>query len=103
MQIIDSLFIYKNIKDLSTVVYSLKRDIPIINLYCVVYHTSLNSMELIPTFFLFSKRLQKTYGKDGLIIGVAYGKAQGMKLISHIIEDCIKNGRNILVKTEWFK
>ena len=37
MELIENLFVGGNVSDLETIVYSLRREVPVLRLYCIVY------------------------------------------------------------------
>lgn len=47
MQLIENLFVGESVGNLGTVVYSLKRDIPVFRLYCLVYFADRNRIEIL--------------------------------------------------------
>lgn len=94
MDFIENIYVGENVDDLETVYYSLKRGIPVFNIYCIcINNNSKNTFEIMSAKELFSKRNIK---KDYIIVGIAMGKREALSLLTYIIEDAIKKGVNIL-------
>ena len=53
MKLIDNLFVAENVTDLETVVYSLRRSIPVLHLYCIVLFEDKNRLEILTSRDLF--------------------------------------------------
>lgn len=91
MEIIDNLFVAGNVTNLETVVYSLRRNIPVLRLYCIVLFTDKNRLEILSSRELFLERNQKRRGK---IVGIAMGRAEAIDLLVFMAEEAAKQGRN---------
>lgn len=102
MTLIDDLFLHNNVDNLPLILNDIKKNKPVHNLYCIVFHTSLQKIELFSTNVLFSKRNLRIYEKDALIIGLAYSKIYGIQLIKYIAQDCIDSNKDINIKEQWF-
>lgn len=103
MNCIDNLFVYKNaIDDLSQIAYCIKNNIPLKNLYCIIYRHNKNRVELINTKYLFGSLNIKDCSENSVIIGVAFGYDCGIDLIKSIVTNCIENNRDIYNKKNWF-
>ena len=71
MELIDNLFVADNVTNLETVIYSLRRDIPVLRLYCIVYFADRNRLEILSSRELFTPRYK---GRQGVIAGIANEK-----------------------------
>jgi hypothetical protein len=91
VKLIDNLFVAGNVKDLETVVYSLRRSIPVLHLYCIVLFEDRNRLEIMTSRDLFHERYQN---RPVLIAGVAMGRREAYDLLAYMTEDAVKNGRN---------
>lgn len=56
MELIENLFVGGNVSDLETIVYSLRREVPVLRLYCIVYFEDKNRLELLSSHELFHTR-----------------------------------------------
>ena len=65
MELIENLFVGGNVSDLETIVYSLRREVPVLRLYCIVYFEDKNRLELLSSheqwiyFFLWRKKRRR--------------------------------------------
>lgn len=101
MELIPELFVGGSVKDVSTIVYSLKRDIPVQGLYCICLFLDGNThMELMSSHEICNKRYARRKFK---VAGIAYGKAQVHDLFMFIIDTAVKNGRNLNRPDEWIR
>lgn len=91
MKLIDNLFVAGNVTDLETVVYSLRRSIPVLHLYCIVLFEDKNRLEILSSRDLFHERNKN---RPGLIVGVAMGRREAIDLLRFMTEDAVKGGRN---------
>lgn len=91
MKLIDNLFVAGNVTDLETVVYSLRRSIPVLHLYCIVLFEDKNRLEILSSRDLFHERNKN---RPGLIVGVAMGRREAIDLLRFMTEDAVKDGRN---------
>lgn len=91
MQLIENLFVAGNVTELETVVYSLRRSIPVLHLYCIVLFEDKNRLEILSSRELFRERNKN---RPGQIAGVAMGKREAYELLAFMTEDAVKNGRN---------
>ncbi len=91
MELIEHLFVAENVTDLETVVYSLRRDIPVLHLYCIVLFEDRNRIEVLSSHELFRQRNRNRPGK---IAGIAMGRAEAVDLLVFMAEEAAKNGRN---------
>lgn len=91
MELIENLYVGGNVTDLETVVYSLRRGIPVLHLYCIVYFTDKERLELLSSRELFLERNKKRQGK---IAGIAMGRRETVDLLVYMAEETVKNGRN---------
>ena len=56
MRIAEELYVAKNIENLGTIVYSLRRDIPVFRLYCLVVRTKRARLEIVSSKYLFQTK-----------------------------------------------
>ena len=80
MKLIDNLFVAENVTDLETVVYSLRRSIPVLHLYCIVLFEDKNRLEILTSRDLFHERNKN---RPAQIAGIAMeiaGKVVGRQL-----------------------
>ena len=97
MKLIDNLFVAGNVKDLETVVYSLRRSIPVLHLYYIVLFEDKKRLEIMTSRDLFHARYKDRPAK---IAGVAMGKRAAFDLLAFMTEDAVANGRNPAVPAE---
>jgi len=96
---IDDLFIGGNVKDLGTIIYSLRRKIPVFNLYCIcLYYGERSRVEVFSSRQLFSKRNET---KEIAIAGVAYGREEAVSLLHYMVQEAVKEGKNIKDPKSW--
>lgn len=91
MKLIDNLFVAGNVKDLETVIYSLRRNIPVLHLYCIVLFEDRNRLEIMASRDLFHERYKDRPAK---IVGIAMGRRAAYDLLAFMTEDAVQNGRN---------
>lgn len=91
MELIENLFVGGNVTDLETVVYSLRRGIPVLHLHCIVYFADKERLEMLSSRELFLERNKKRPGK---IAGIAMGRRETVDLLVYMAEEAVKNGRN---------
>ncbi|MDO4530873.1 MAG: hypothetical protein Q4C06_02730 [Bacillota bacterium] len=97
MKLIDNLFVAGNVTDLETVVYSLRRSIPVLHLYCIVLFEDKNRLEILSSRELFRERNKN---RPAQIAGVAMGRREAYGLLAFMAEDAVKNGRDPAVAAE---
>ena len=66
MELIENLFVGGNVSDLETIVYSLRREVPVLRLYCIVYFEDKNRLELLSSHELFHTRNKNRPAKIAL-------------------------------------
>lgn len=91
MQLIDNLFVAGNVTDLETVVYSLRRSIPVLHLNCIVLFEDKNRLEIMSSRDLFHERNKN---RPGLIAGIAMGRRAAYDLLVFMTEEAVANGRD---------
>ena len=91
MKLIDNLFVAGNVKELETVVYSLRRDIPVLHLHCIVLFEDRNRLEILSSRDLFHERNKN---RPAQIAGIAMGRREAYDLLAFMTEDAVKNGRD---------
>ena len=100
MEMIEDVFVSGGVTDLETVVYSLRRNIPVLRIYCVVYFADKNRLEMMSSHELFRKRNQNRPAK---IAGIAAGRAEALDLLAYMAQTALENGRDISDAGEWIK
>lgn len=91
MEWIENLFVGGNVTDLETIIYSLRRGIPVLHLYCIVYFADKERLEILSSHELFQERNKNRPGK---IAGIAMGRRETVDLLVFMAEEALKNGRN---------
>lgn len=91
MRFIENVFVSDNIKDLNTVVYSLKRNIPVFDIYVVCVDNNGKCEIILSKDFLgnFGQSEKKT------VIGLAFGKKSAYNLFADIVCYANEKGWNI--------
>ncbi|KXL53961.1 hypothetical protein CLNEO_00560 [Anaerotignum neopropionicum] len=100
MKMAQELFVAENVSDLETIVYALKRNIPMPRLYCVIFIYEKNRYELISSWQLCRGRF---HPKEGVIVGVANGKRMAYGLMAFIIEEAVKEQKDLLNPSTWIE
>lgn len=91
MKLIENLFVAGNVEDLETIVYSLRRSIPVLHLYCIVLFEDRNRLEILSSRELFGQRNQS---RPAQIAGIAMGKQEAYDLLVYMAEEAVAQGRN---------
>lgn len=91
MEFLEDLFIGGNVTDVETIVYSLRRGIPVLRLYCIVYFEDKNRLELLSSHELFHSRNKNRPAK---IAGIAMGRAETVDLLLFMAKQAQEEGRN---------
>ena len=91
MKLVDNLFVAGNVTDLETVIYSLRRSIPVLHLTCIVLFEDKNRLQILSSRDLFHERNKK---RPGLIAGIAMGRREASDLLRFMTEDAVQSGRN---------
>ena len=97
MELIENLFVAGNVTDLETAVYSLRRGIPVLHLYCVVLFEDRNRLEILSSRDLFHQRNKNRPAK---IAGIAMGRAEALDLLIFMAEEAQRNGRDFTNQKE---
>ncbi|WMI81346.1 hypothetical protein [Anaerotignum sp. MB30-C6] len=100
MRLAQELFVAENVTDLETVVYALKRNIPMPRLYCILFISEKNCYEIVSSWELCRGRFQS---KNGVVVGVANGKREAFDLIAYMIEEVIKDGKDLSNPSTWIE
>lgn len=86
MEFIEEPYIGKSITDLETIFYSLKRRIPVMNIYCIcISEESQFLLEIMSSKELYHQRNQN---KKYCIAGIAQGKKEAYDLVRYMVENC---------------
>ncbi|WP_458407173.1 hypothetical protein [Anaerotignum sp.] len=91
MKLIDNLFVAENVTDLETVVYSLRRSIPVLRLHCIVLFEDKNRLEILSSRDLFHERNKN---RPAQIAGIAMGRRAAYELLAFMTEEAVASGRN---------
>ena len=83
MELIENLFVGGNVSDLETIVYSLRREVPVLRLYCIVYFEDKNRLERLSSHELFHTRNKNRPAK---IAGIAMGREETVDLLLFMAE-----------------
>ncbi|HCT65257.1 MAG TPA: hypothetical protein DIC60_08365 [Lachnospiraceae bacterium] len=93
MDFINDIFVDENVENLNTIIYSLKKGIPVFNIYLIcIDNMSENTAHIMSSSEYFSKINSK---KQYKIIGIAVGKYGANRLFSNIIEYWVEKGNSI--------
>lgn len=93
MDFIDDIFVDENVENLSTIIYSLKKGIPVLNIYLIcVDNEAKNIAHIMSSSEYFNKKNTKKQYKT---IGIAVGKYGANRLFSNIIEYWVEKGDSI--------
>ena len=98
MEWIEDVFVGGNVTELETVIYSLRRGIPVLHIYCIVFFEDRNRLEILSSRELFQKRNQNRPAK---IAGIAMGRAEALDLLVYMAETALENGRDCSNQREW--
>lgn len=91
MEFIEDLFVDEKIKDIDTVIYSLKKGIPVYNIYVIYVENDTKDLAVIMSSFEFLKKEKKDYK----IIGIARGKFGASQLFSNITQYWLSKGNTV--------
>ena len=91
MELIEDLFVGSNVTDLETILYSLRREIPVLHLYCIVYFEDKNRLELLSSHELFHARNRN---RPAQIAGIAMGREETVDLLLFMAEKAQEEGKN---------
>lgn len=91
MKLIEHLFVGENVTELETILYSLRRSIPVLHLYCIVYFEDKERLEILSSYELFQDRNRE---RQGMIAGVAMGRKEAIDLLVYMAEEARRQGRN---------
>ncbi len=98
MQCIEDLYVGQSVSDLGTVLYSLRRNIPVIRLYCIAWFPAQNRMVLLSTKELFCGRYDK---QNPIIAGIAMGKQECIDVLCYMLEQTATANRDITDPKMW--
>ena len=90
MRFIENVFVSENIDDVNTVFYSLKRNIPVFNIYLI--YIDKNGKCEISSSAHFLDGYDKN--KDKTVCGAALGKSDAYTLFAQIVEYSLSKGKN---------
>ncbi len=100
MELAKELFVAENISDLETVVYALRRNIPMPRLYCILLSVLKNRYEIISSWQLCKGSLPPP---DGLVVGIANGKQEAYSLMAYIIEEAVQGEKDLCNPHTWIE
>ena len=90
--LIDNLFVGESVKDISTVIYSLNKNISVFNIYFICYNEIKNNIEILSSNEFIKKRNENKYSN---VFGIAGGKLEAYSLVRYIYQDVIDNKKDI--------
>lgn len=99
VQLAEELYVAENVENLGTIVYSLRRNIPVFRLYCLVARPKLGRLEIVSSKYLFGSHGSK---HDGCIVGVAMGYQQAVDLFCFAAGQAVAEGRDLRHPVGWF-
>ena len=99
MEFAEELYVGETVEALGTIVYSLRREIPIFRLYCIVLFCDKDRMEIISSKELFTKKYEH---RQKILVGVAMGRQEAISLFAFMLEDALKEGKNPASPSSWF-
>lgn len=99
VRLAEELYVAKNIDNLGTIVYSLRRDIPVFRLYCLVVRPERARLEILSSKHLFGSHYAK---QDGYIVGVAMGYQEAVDLLCFIASQAVAEGMDPRRPISWF-
>ncbi len=93
MNFIENIYVGEGVDDLETVYYSLKRGIPVFNIFCIcINENSNNTFDILSSRELFT---DKNIKKDYIIAGIAQGKKEALSLLTYMVSDSVNKGFNV--------
>jgi len=88
MRFIENIFVSESIEDLNTVIYSLKRNMPVFNIY-IICSDKKGRLEVMPS----AEYLGKFGGwEEKTVCGVSAGKLNAYRLLTEIIDYGVSQG-----------
>ena len=100
MRLLDSLFVGADVKELETVLYSLRRRIPVARLYCIVLFEDKKRMEIMVSRQLFTP---KYADRPYVIAGIAMGRQVAVEVFCFLLEEAVREGRDLTKPEEWIR
>lgn len=101
MEFIDEIFVGESIQDLGTIIYSLRRKIPVFQIYCIcLFDSPRKRIEILSSRALFSPHNQN---RRCVIAGIAGGKKEAEDLFIYMVQNSIETGKSILEVDELIK
>ncbi len=91
MELLENLFIGENITDPEAVIVSLRRQIPVLRLYCIVYFADKDRLELLSSHELFRAANRHRPAK---VAGIAMGREKTVELLLLMARKAQAEGRN---------
>lgn len=99
MEIIDEPFVGGSIEDVSTVLYSIKRGIPVAGLFCICFFMEKGGqLQILSSTELFSPRNKK---KHIIVAGVAQGRREAQDLLLFLLETVVRKGYDLTKPQQW--
>ncbi len=99
MDFLEELYVGESVENLGTVIYSLKRGIPVFRLYCIVLFCDRNRMEILSSTELLTKKYEN---RKKILLGVAMGRREAYTLLAYMAEDVAKAGKDLTNPAFWF-
>lgn len=82
MKFIDEIFVSNKVTDLNTVIYSLKRQIPVFEIYVICTKNDTNNT----AFIMPSREVYKDDDESITVVGIAKGKRDAYELFKYIMQ-----------------
>lgn len=99
MEMAEELYVGADVENLGTVVYSLRRQIPVVRLYCIVWFYEKKRLEIMSSHELFTP---KNKCRQGMIAGVAMGRKEAVDLFRYMAQQAAAEGRDMTRPDTWF-
>lgn len=99
MDFAEELYVGETVENLGTVVYSLRREIPVPRLYCMVLFYDRDRLEILSSRELFTPKQKK---RKGRIVGVAMGRKEAIDLLRYAAGQAAAEGRDMTRPQTWF-
>lgn len=99
MEFLEELYVGETVENIGTIVYSLRREIPVFRLYCIVLFCDRNRIEILSSKELFTK---KNKNRQKILTGIAMGRQEAISLFAFMLENMAKTGKDLTNPSAWF-
>ena len=86
MNWIENVYVSEQMQDVETVLYSLKKEIPVLHVYLIAVEQREGKARLVTLSSVSALRRKETHEKLW-VVGVAFGPIQALRLLVEIIAD----------------